>query len=78
MRKRIEYIDLAKAIAILLMVLGHCASLNDIPLIRSVIYSFHMPLFFIISGYFFKTLALKEGVIKYSRTYLLLTMSRLW
>lgn len=44
-------IDTTKAIGIVLMVLGHCA----IPsLIRNFIFSFHMPLFFILSGYFYK------------------------
>jgi len=55
MSKRIEYIDIAKGIGILLVVLGH----NDFPLIspfaHQVIYSFHMPLFFFLSGYFINT-----------------------
>ena len=45
--KRIAWIDMAKAIAILLMVIGHEASGN----IYTWIFSFHMPLFFILSGY---------------------------
>lgn len=40
-----------KAIGIILMVLGHCCS-SDI--VSKIIYSFHMPLFFIMSGYCFK------------------------
>lgn len=51
MKKRIQYIDHAKGLAILLMVLGHI----EIPeILKSEIYAFHMPLFFIVSGYFFK------------------------
>lgn len=45
---RIQWIDIAKAIAIILMVVGH----TSIPSIASdFIYAFHMPLFFIASGW---------------------------
>lgn len=48
---RIEYIDFVKGLTMYLVILGH---VNSTPtLIRSSIYSFHMPLFFIISGLFF-------------------------
>lgn len=44
---RIQFLDIAKAIAIILMVLGH----SSMPKVASVwIYSFHMPLFFIAMG----------------------------
>jgi len=52
MPKRIEYLDIARGIGILLVVLGH----NDFgaisPFLQQVIYSFHIPLFFFLSGYF--------------------------
>lgn len=52
MNKRIEYIDIARGIGILLVVLGH----NDFAYVSRfgyrLIYSFHMPLFFFLSGYF--------------------------
>jgi len=52
MSKRIEYIDIARGIGILLVVLGH----NDFgyisPFGYKLIYSYHMPLFFFLSGYF--------------------------
>lgn len=55
MSKRIEYIDIARGIGILLVVMGH----NDFALVSpfayKVIYSFHMPLFFFLSGYFINT-----------------------
>ncbi|MCX6082468.1 MAG: acyltransferase family protein [Chloroflexi bacterium] len=54
MSKRIEYIDVAKGIGILLVVMGH----NDFglvsPFFYKLIYAFHMPLFFFVSGMFFK------------------------
>jgi len=52
MSNRIQYIDIARGIGILLVVLGH----NDFallsPFVYQVIYSFHMPLFFFLSGFF--------------------------
>ena len=50
MRKRFDYLDYSKVIAIILVVLGHICSEGNI---KTYIYSFHMPLFFIISGYLF-------------------------
>lgn len=49
--RRIEYIDIAKGIGILLVVLGHNALVSRFSL--RLIYSFHMPLFFFLSGFFF-------------------------
>lgn len=51
--KRIEWIDIAKGIGILAVILGHCNIPRDM-IIYSIIYSFHMPLFFIIGGLFFR------------------------
>ena len=56
--KRIEYIDALRGFAIFLMVVGHVIPnlyLNKqmvLPNLNLWIYSFHMPLFFTISGYF--------------------------
>ena len=49
--KRIEWIDVAKGICIVLMVVGH----TRLPsIISNWIWSFHMPFFFFISGMTFK------------------------
>lgn len=54
LEKRVEYVDIAKGIGIVLVVMGH----NDFALIspfaHKLIYSFHMPMFFFMSGMFFK------------------------
>lgn len=50
-KNRIAYVDIAKGLAIWLMVIGHMDISEQI---RIYIYSFHMPLFFILSGLFFK------------------------
>ena len=46
-----NYISVAKAIGIILMGIGHSGCPK---LLRDFIYTFHMPLFFLCSGYFFK------------------------
>lgn len=94
MNKRIEYLDYAKGIAILLMVMGHVLAwfyrdgagvyVYDIEQLTNVkrggvvwqlIYSFHMPLFFLISGFLtYKPYAIKdfrEFFIKKSKRLLL-------
>lgn len=60
MAKRVEWVDMAKAIGMIAVVLGHAIH----PLVAdpkmstafSVIYWWHMPLFFIIGGFFLKPL----------------------
>jgi len=47
-KERIPYIDAAKAIGIILVIIGHCGFLKTVPYLHEIIYSFHMPLFFII------------------------------
>ena len=48
--KRLEYLDMIKGFGILLVILGHAYPVNNI---RIWIHSFHMPLFYIISGCIF-------------------------
>lgn len=55
-KTRIEYLDAIKAFAIFLVVCGHTLQYFDEPqtgkCLHDIIYSFHMPLFMVISGYF--------------------------
>jgi fucose 4-O-acetylase-like acetyltransferase len=55
MSKRINYIDVARGIGILLVVMGHNDFAAISPFMHKLIYSFHMPLFFFLSGYFLNT-----------------------
>lgn len=48
--QRIDAFDIAKGIAIICVILGHLGIYN----INRVVYTFHMPIFFLISGYFLK------------------------
>lgn len=50
--KRINFIDTSKGIGILLVVFAH---INYTPDLWTIIFSFHMPLFFFISGMLFKS-----------------------
>lgn len=45
--KRLDWIDCAKGVGIIFVIIGHCS----IESVKEYIYLFHMPLFFIISGF---------------------------
>lgn len=50
-KRRIDWIDCTKGIAILLVIVGHTVSqYTRGSVVRGLIFSFHMPLFFIMSG----------------------------
>ena len=73
MAKRLAWIDLAKGIGIILMVIGHMPSMPSV--VHDWIFSFHMPLFFFLSGYLFrkKNVAdcLKNSIKNYLRPYVI-------
>ena len=52
--KRIAYLDVAKGIGILLVVLAHNYVRISVPDVGKFIFSFHMPFFFLLSGMLFK------------------------
>lgn len=56
--KRIDEFDIAKGIGILLVIIGHNIPTGDV---RSIIYSFHIPLFLFISG-----ALLKQSFVKWN------------
>lgn len=53
-KDRVVYLDLVKFVAILLVCIGHCYAMapSILSVVRPVIYSFHMPLFMLVCGYF--------------------------
>ena len=60
-KKRLEYIDMAKGIAMLLVIASH----NAFPkTFVDFCFTFHMPLFFIVTGYFFHVVEFKELWLK--------------
>lgn len=70
--KRLEYIDVAKFIGVFLVCFAHGLITNN--LVCKLIYSFHIPLFFVLNGY---TLKIKDGetykdfLIKKLKSYIL-------
>lgn len=63
-KSRNNYISIAKAIGIILMVVGHSGCPSAICIF---IYMFHMPLFFVCSGYFFKEIVDKASLLSFYR-----------
>lgn len=69
---RENWIDCAKGIGIILVVLGHTYSIPT--WLQSWIYAFHMPLFFILSGYTIRVssdISIKKQICKFAKAYLL-------
>ncbi|MCF6165364.1 acetyltransferase [Furfurilactobacillus rossiae] len=61
-KKRVAWVDIARGIAILAVILGHSifdVKLNYNSYVAHVIFAFHMPIFFIVSGYFYREKTLK-------------------
>lgn len=72
--RRIEWIDALRGFAIVLVLLGHIPGIPD--WLFKWIYAFHIPLFFVISGYLYnqekwKELGLKNLVISKAKSHLL-------
>ena len=57
-RERLEWVDALKGIGIIAVVAGHVWTRG---VVRDAIYSFHMPLFFILSGYTARHLPWRQG-----------------
>lgn len=71
-KKRLEYLDMARGVSVMLVALGHIYK-NRSNLVRIWLYSFHIPIFFIISGYLAKhsdydKYSIKELIKKKFRT----------
>lgn len=58
---RIYWLDYAKVIGIFLMIYGHGSLCGDL---RNYVFSFHMPMFFFISGMLYKPLPLRDTIKK--------------
>lgn len=69
MIKRIEWIDIAKGIGIIFVMIGHCVYFGGG--IHNFIFSWHMPMFFILSGFVFVIEDKKKIVKRKMKTLLL-------
>ena len=65
---RVEYIDLLRGFGIILMIMGHVGfgSIFD-----KWIHGFHMPMFFIVSGYFYKARSFGDLLKRRAKTLLI-------
>ncbi|WP_092242833.1 acyltransferase family protein [Lacrimispora sphenoides] len=64
--RRLSYIDIAKGIGMICVILGHM----EIDKINTIVFSFHMPLFYIINGYFIKKSDYSVFILKKAKTLL--------
>jgi fucose 4-O-acetylase-like acetyltransferase len=71
--KILRHMNVARAFAICLIVLGHSFTEDSTSPIRAFLYLFHVPLFFIISGFFFK-----EDYLSAPKNFVLRRLRRLW
>ncbi len=63
-KPRMRHMDIAKGIGMICIIAGHLGK----PEIDNVVFSFHVPLFFIISGWFFRSASsTREAAIKYAK-----------
>ncbi len=60
-KNRILWIDFTKAVVMLLVIIGHSSLPN---FLRGALYSFHMPLFFLLSGYTTKCSETKQQIFQ--------------
>jgi len=67
-RKRIEWLDIMKGLAILLVVYGHILQNEKVV---DVIYMIHLPIFMFVSGLLYKEEKLKNNVIKKTKSILI-------
>ncbi len=58
--KRLQYVDIARGIAMICIILGHLGN----PAINRVVFTFHVPIFFFITGYFTST---KRSLPKFTK-----------
>lgn len=69
-KNRIQYIDIARGLGLILLVAGHLFTLQEST--SNIIYSFHMPLFFLLSGLCIK----KEALTASFKNYFILTVKK--
>lgn len=66
MKTRKNYLDVLRGIGAILVIVGHLVDYNS--KLKVIIYSFHIPLFFFISGYLYKKNTTKQQIINKSKS----------
>ncbi|MDP4467183.1 acyltransferase family protein [Lacticaseibacillus paracasei] len=90
-KKRVQWVDIAKGLTILLVVFGHAlqgvvdsqsitlfSSANSLYIGKQIIYSFHMPLFFFLSGIFSQFIYRNVRVVVSSRVHRIVFPYFIW
>lgn len=67
-KTRIEYVDVFRAIGIILMVMGHIGFGKEF---NHYIHAFHMPMFFFVTGYFYKERQMSDLIASRLKTLIL-------
>ena len=68
-KARIQYWDMAKGFTILLVIIGHISNVN--PYLRAIIFSFHMPFYFMANGYFVRDYSVGNTIRKSAKSLLI-------
>lgn len=63
-KRRLCYLDNIKAFVMILIIWGHCSGEHDFSNLFNWIYSFHVPIFFVISGYLLQLKYSKKATYK--------------
>lgn len=63
---RVKYWDVAKGITIIFVIMGHIRGVN--PIVRRMIFSYHMPFFFIANAFFIKDYNLGNNIRKSTKS----------
>lgn len=65
-RQRLEWIDMAKGLGMILVMIAHAPIPDQL---KGVIYTFHMPLFFFLSGYLFSISKYNNFIVFFKRKF---------
>lgn len=71
MKKRIEWIDLVRAVGMFMIVMGHTLEAYTYSWIARLIFAVHVPVFFILSGYLFREKSMGQVIKNGARNLLL-------
>lgn len=60
MKKRIDWIDIVRAVGMFLIIMGHTLEVYTYSIVGKLIFAVHVPVFFVLSGYLYKEKPFKK------------------
>ena len=60
MKKRIDWIDIVRAMGMFLIIMGHTLEGYTYSIVGKLIFAVHVPVFFVLSGYLYKEKPVKK------------------